>query len=273
MENKSFNLLDRFNQWLKESVSIKLGTIGFLMILLLIPNSWIQDLISERQQRAQNVLNEVSEKWSGEQQLTGPILVIPFKYQQVVDKGNDRKEILEFTDQAFFLPENLNVNGAVHPEVLHRGIFDAVVYQADLQWTASFQSPDFKKLKIDETEVLWEEAKLIFGIRDLRGIRDNPILKVGDLDYTTEPSNHLNLKEKDNHYSEDETGIEAKLGWTGPGDFKNDISLSLHLKGSRRLAFSPAGKTTTVSLTGEWPDPSFDGDFLPESRKKIFAFA
>jgi inner membrane protein len=40
-----------FNSWFGGSVLIKLGLIGFLTILLLIPSSLIQDLIAERQNR------------------------------------------------------------------------------------------------------------------------------------------------------------------------------------------------------------------------------
>lgn len=33
------------------------------------------------------------------------------------------------------------------------------------------------------------------------------------------------------------------------------------------MSFVPAGKTTTVKLTGPWASPSFDGVFLPENRE------
>jgi inner membrane protein len=33
------------------------------------------------------------------------------------------------------------------------------------------------------------------------------------------------------------------------------------------LDFVPVGKTTDVKLDGPWPDPSFDGEFLPSARE------
>ena len=60
-------MLDRFNKWIQESIMIKLFSIGFLIIILLIPASWIQDMIVERQQRAGQVIQEVADKWSGNQ--------------------------------------------------------------------------------------------------------------------------------------------------------------------------------------------------------------
>ena len=50
------NLLDRFNRWIQESIMVKLFSIGFLILVLLIPSVWIQDLISERKDRSVAVI-------------------------------------------------------------------------------------------------------------------------------------------------------------------------------------------------------------------------
>ncbi|MEQ8425698.1 MAG: cell envelope integrity protein CreD, partial [Cyclobacteriaceae bacterium] len=62
------------------------------------------------------------------------------------------------------------------------------------------------------------------------------------------------------------TGLVAKLNWSGEEDFKKAFSLHLSFKGSRGLDFVPVGKTTSVKLSGPWPNPSFNGEFLPTSR-------
>jgi inner membrane protein len=41
----------------------------------------------------------------------------------------------------------------------------------------------------------------------------------------------------------------------------------LNLNGSQQLTFAPVAQETTVSLSSEWPDPSFTGAFLPTDRK------
>ena len=137
------NLLDRFNKWIQESIMIKLLSIGFLIIILLIPSSWIQDMIVERQQRAGQVIQEVADKWSGSQSISGPILVIPYRRQEIIDRGKDGKEIKEHIEKAFFLPEQLDIKGNVKPEILHRGIFDAVVYESGLQIKSTFTQTGF----------------------------------------------------------------------------------------------------------------------------------
>lgn len=37
MENQPLNLFERFNQWITESIMVKLFSIGFLTLILLIP--------------------------------------------------------------------------------------------------------------------------------------------------------------------------------------------------------------------------------------------
>ena len=46
-----------------------------------------------------------------------------------------------------------------------------------------------------------------------------------------------------------------------------EFSFDISLKGSERLAFVPIGQSTNVSLRSEWPDPSFDGDFIATKRE------
>src|SRR5688572_20492147 len=187
------NYLDRFNKWIQESIMIKLFSIGFLVLILLIPSAWIQEMIVERQQRAGQVMQEVADKWSGSQSISGPIMVIPYRKQEIIDHGKDGKEIKEYIEKAFFLPEQLDITGNVIPEKLSRGIFDAVVYESGLQINSTFTKPDFKNLSIPEEMVLWNGAYMIFGITDLRGISDNPTFMVSEKAYTPEPSNNIGV--------------------------------------------------------------------------------
>lgn len=278
-----FNLLDRFNTWLKTSIMIKLLSIGFLVLILLLPASWIANLIYERQSRAESVMQEVASKWSGSQTLSGPILVIPYKRFEKIDRGKEGIEIIEHREQYFFLPETLDITSDVDPQTLHRGIFDAVVYNSSFSAAASFTKPDFAALGVSNENVLWKDARMIFNITDLRGIVDqNPLFTVGGNSLETEPSNNVGVRIKnftpgyharyeDAADTEDASelssqGIVANLNWKSADDFKGNTIIKLKLKGSRKLSFVPSGKTTAVSLQGKWGNPSFDGEFLPDNR-------
>ena len=57
---------------------LKMVTIGFLILILLIPENMVESLIQERSFAREGVIAEVSSKWGNEQTLTGPILTIPY---------------------------------------------------------------------------------------------------------------------------------------------------------------------------------------------------
>lgn len=274
MQSETLTLLDRFNRWLQESIMIKLLSIGFLLLILLIPSAWIQELIEERQARASLVITEVSDKWSGPQTVSGPVLVIPFRKTEPLPGVEGQHKIV--TDYAFFLPDELNIGGEVTPESLNRGIFDVVVYHSRLRVDVVFPTPDFAALSIADDQVLWNDAYIALGLTDLRGISDDPKFHNGQDTLTTEPSNHIGfgIRKGSRHATLDPgersvfaTGIVAHPPWQSASDFTPQLTIDLAVKGSRHLSFLPTGKNTNVKVDGAWRDPSFDGDFLPASRQ------
>jgi len=277
------NLIERFNQWITESVMIKLFSIGFLIIILLIPASWIESLIRERQTRAAEVIHEVSDKWSGAQTLSGPVLVIPFKKLTINkrwDNGKQIEELIETNHKAYFLPENFNTNGKVKTQELHRGIFDVAVYESEIIMDAQFELPDFKSWNIPDEQIRWNEAVLINGISDLRGIDSDPIIESEGKKLIAEPSSNIGIRVHQfvaQPISDDEliantqnssltSGIVVPLGWKTREDFTHRFKITLSLKGSESLYFLPVGKSTQVSLSSPWTSPSFEGKLLPADR-------
>jgi inner membrane protein len=259
--NTVTSLFERFNQWLAESVMIKLFSIGFLMLILLIPASWIEELINERQGRADSVMKEVADKWSGTQTLAGPILVIPFTKEEIVKRWQDGKQLEEkvtSVHRAYFLPEHLQIGAQVNPEVLHRGIFDVAVYQSKVQMEARFSEPDFSAWNIPDSKVHWKEAAMIYGLSDLRGISENPAFSSGSISFDAEPSSDIGViintmaGNKNNSPANSVTGLVVALNWQGRQDFKGDFNGSLSIRGSEGLYFVPAGKTTVVKAAGQW---------------------
>lgn len=281
MEQKNqINLLDRFNLWIRESISVKLVSIGFLILILLIPNSWIQDLMLERQQRADDVIQEVAQKWSESQTISGPILIIPYLHTEEIKYTNGEVKTAESTINAYFLPDELNIDGLVKPETLSRGIFDVAVYNSTLKIKANFTYPNFSSIGVNESQVKWDEAYLVAGISDLKGINNSPLIMAGEIELDSGPSNNIGLllpafSNKINPHTADrmETsigsrkGIKSRLNWKTKNDFKSEVIFNIDIKGSNRLNFIPIGKTTNVHITGPWRDPSFDGEFLPVTRE------
>jgi inner membrane protein len=257
---------------------VKLASIGFLILILLIPSAWVESIIHEREYRADEVVEEIASKWSGEQTINGPVLIIPYIYRYEAEVERERevngktviekkKEMKERIERAFFLPEKLAINGTVQPEVRHRGIFEAAVYKSKIDLKANFNVPSFANQKIADADILWADAQIVLGIEDLRGISDNPTLLVGGQSLVGEPDNTLHYfteyVDGGNNGGGGGNGVVVKLPWKSAADFSADVSMSLALKGSSSLYFAPVGKTTDVSLSGPWANPSFDGKFLP----------
>jgi len=246
------SLFDRFNNWVKNSVTIKLLSIGFLILILLIPNSMLQSLIFERQNLHDSAIEEISSKWGGKQTIGGPVLSIPYSAQLKDDKGNTET----VTRYAHFLPEALNINGKAFPEKRYRGMYVVVLYKTTIHVSGKFTFPDVGELDLNKESCNFSQAILSLGISDLRGINDDIKCRMNEKQYVFGPGipTHDIL----------ESGISFKypLDSAGVINFSFDISLN----GSSNLGFLPFGKETKVNISSTWNSPSFEGSFLPDNR-------
>ncbi|WPR77907.1 cell envelope integrity protein CreD [Algoriphagus sp. NG3] len=253
--NTNLSLLDKFQDWISRSTSLKLVIIGFIILILLIPQALTTDLIIERQIRLEEAENEVTGKWSRSQTVIGPYLALPYHYYREVQSNGENKIIKELKT-AYFLPDLLDITGDLHAESLHRGIFDVVVYQSDIQLKADFGSIALEKLDITAEQVLWDQASFLISVSDLRGIGENPELTLNNTPLISEP------------FTDSQTYLKGLQFPVSFDSASKDFTFSgkIKLKGSKDFHIVPLGKTTELKLTGNWPNPSFQGEFLPEER-------
>jgi len=245
--------------WFGESALIKLSVIAVLTLLLLIPSTWIQSLILERQNRQEEVIKEVSDKWSSNQLLEGPVMVLPYKTQTKQQDTSGKITYKESITNVYILPETLNMVSKVNPEVLHRGIFDAVVYSSRIRVSGKFSALELKKSGINPDLIQWDKVKIDFGISDLKGLKNNPVIRLAGQLYNTEPD-----------FSDLRLFTNNLVILPDLSPLKNsavDFSFDLDLRGSGELNFLHLGKSTTVKLEGNWNNPSFTGTYLPDSRQ------
>jgi inner membrane protein len=240
------------------SVLLKLFLTFFLGLLLLIPANMIDDLVTERQATRDQAEQEVSSKWGFKQTVGGPILTVPYETKQLDSK---MQVIARQTHFAHFIPSKLSITGDVRPQVLHRGIYDVVLYGSDLQFSGTFAKPDFREWGIAAEDIHWNDAFISLGIPDMRSIKETIQLKWND---STVPF-QSGLLSKDQF----ESGVSAPLdaGTLGPDRESNTFSFKLALNGSKSLDFLPLGRETSVRIASTWNNPSFDGAFLPETRE------
>lgn len=244
--------------WLKESVTVKLMFIGILILLLLIPSSMIESLITERALRHGAMEQDVSDKWSASQLIQGPVLVIPYKRQYKGVDAYNRAVTKEVIENVYILPQNLHIKASVISELLHRGMFETVVYNTRVKVWGDFKA-ELNKLAITPDNLLLDKAKLTFSISDLKGLKTNPVIKSAGQLLQAEPA----FNEKGAFINGLQTGINLNGTANNPVPFDFDLDL----KGSQELSFLHTGKTTDVEVSGNWATPSFDGRYLPDYRK------
>ncbi|MBK6266462.1 cell envelope integrity protein CreD [Marivirga sp. S37H4] len=252
---ESKSVLEKLQEWTNKSVSLKLLTIGFIILMLLIPQSFISDLIRERQVRQFEVEQEVTEKWSRQQTLIGPYLSLPFYTIKEIMVEKELKYVKEHKT-AYFFPQALSIDGNVDGKSLHRGIFDVVVYNSDLNLKGNFTKANLTALGIDAANVNWDKLKMHVSLSDMRGIGENTKIIVNGKEKVAEP------------YHDDINNLSGLVVDLEGNEEMDAIQFSckLALKGSKGMFFTPIGKTTTVNLKGDWNSPSFQGDFIPENR-------
>ncbi len=242
---------------IRTSLSLKLFVIGFLIAILMIPIGLIAFLTNERESRQDEAFREVSGKWGNEQTITGPILSIPYKdkVERITSEGTVIDETIRY---AHFLPEELNIKGMVDPEKRQRGIYEVVVYNANLEISGRFLAPDFSKWDIAKDDILYKQAFVTLGIPDTRGIKENLDLEWGNKKQPFNPG----VKTGDVVA----IGINADIDLSQSNNSGENFKITLSLNGSRDLYFAPLGRATQVEVSSAWADPSFQGAFLPESH-------
>jgi inner membrane protein len=249
---------------MNRNLTLKLGAIALLILLLLIPLVMIGGVIQDRQQLRDGVLEDIARSASYSQRLSGPLLVVP--YRKVVrswklnEKTNERyQDVDEERGRLYFLPEQFELEGNVQTERRARGIYEARLFHAENHISGHFSVPAQLGIKEDFADYQFEQPFLAVGISDIRGIENALKLELN--------GQHLDFIPG------------SQVGWLGEGvhvtlpalnptqNTELAFAFDLRLQGTGQLQILPVGKTSSVSLTANWPHPSFIGNYLPTRRE------
>jgi len=165
-------------------------------------------------------------------------------------------------------PTQASANVRTTTEERRRSLFKVPVFQADLKLDATFDLTGVPAAAPQGAELDWSRAEILVGVSDARGaLADASLTANGktvtlvpaeiaqDLSTGEDQSQHIKL-----------TLFGAKIEDTAKPNAQFNVSSSLRFSGAQRIAVLAYGKTTHVSLQGDWPSPGFDGGFLPVSR-------
>jgi inner membrane protein len=244
-------VLNIFEQ-IKNSQFLRILLVSFLILILQIPTAMMQGLVSDRQNLRQEAISSITTKWGTQQKLIGPQLVVP--YVKRVQSGNTQRSDVKL---GTFLPQTLDISGAMDSETRYRGIFEVPVYKSVLTLRGQFQRPDFSNWGVRPEDILWDRAELALRISDVHAIQDQAKLIWNGQKIAFIPGQ--------GKLGGNNPGIYASLKSNMAGDtFKFEVPLNLN--GSERLTFAPFGEVTQVKLKSNWRDPSFQGLWLPNNR-------
>lgn len=246
---------------LTRSAAAKILVLGLLTLGLLIPVVFILALVHEREERLHAVEKEIATIWGAEQMLTGPVLSIPYRrlVEEAGTSGASQRRDRWVRGEAIYLPEELEITAVLHPETRQRGIFSTVVYLTDVSVRGSFRLPDPKALGLGAADLRWNEAKLLVTVSDVHGLVRPLELDGAGRAGAFEPTRRSSLPG---------VALAAPVGGLAALDrmARLPFSLKMALRGSGALQFTPSAKSTRVEVQSPWPDPGFDGGFLPVER-------
>lgn len=236
----------------KNALFPKMVIIAVLIVVTWVSTLLVLAVVIDRSERADTAASEIATKWSREQTLTGPVITIPTRTTEIFDGREMVREGF-----IFLLPETLNYDVSLETATLSRGIFDAVVYTGNVTATGEVDLDEINLGEISGT-IQWSGARLSIGIPDTRGITSETKLLWNNGESSFEPGVASTIIGT--------TGISAPIT-INRNSKDNSFSFDLTLRGSAEINFVPLGKTTNVSISSNWPSPSFSGEFLPANRE------
>ena len=236
-----------------QGATFKVLGIAALALMMLIPLAQVNSLVGEREGRAREATQKIAERWGAQQLVAAPVLVVPVRRQVQHDK-----EWTTVEERMYVLADRASVTGKLAPELRRYGIYETAVYTAELDVEGRFSAADVAALATPGVEPQWQRAELRVPVADVRGIRRISTLHFADRELTFGPSGEGVATV--GAVSASAPLDAAKLGETLP------FSFALTLAGTERFAVLPLARETDLHLSSPWPDPGFDGAFLPASR-------
>jgi len=225
-------------------IFIKAIITALLILGMLIPTMFVSSTIYERQNRREQVVADIASKWAGKQTTNMPYMFIPS-----LDSN---------TKPLFILPDNVVVKGNVQPEERTRSIYKVLLYRSQLTIDGNYAfslpaATDISKFNL-------QNAKVCFGITDIKGIENNAVITLNNTPYELLPG----LPSIDI----DKEGLSAQVNLstidiTQPIHF----SLPVKIKGSEQLQFIPLAGNSSFELSSTWSNPSFAGNALPTTKE------
>ena len=244
------------------SMGVKLIVVCGLALLMTIPALFVGGLVEDRTMRAAEVVNKITGHVGGQQTFLGPTLAIPYNIPpQLPTDFAKHGTYLVFPAQAAAVLKTKT-------EERRLSLFKVPVFQADLNFDATFDLTGVPAAAPQGAQLDWNRAEIVVGVSDPRGALADATLTIEGKTVTLVPA-----EVAQDIYSGGDQSQRTKLALLGAKansfakpDTQFNVASTLRFSGAQRLALLAYGKTTHVAMQGDWPSPGFDGGFLPVAR-------
>ncbi|HIF6420993.1 TPA: cell envelope integrity protein CreD [Klebsiella pneumoniae] len=240
---------------LKSPLFWKITTLIGCIVLLSLPLMMLRELINERADYRNEVVDAIEQSTSGSQKLAGPLIAIPIT--ETLTRMENQKEVNYQRSWVYYwLPESLAVAGKQTVESRRVGIYSGQVWHNVLQIKASFDPLRLAALR--KTNIVLGQPRLVVSVGDARGIGAIHAPEVNGNVLSVEPGLGI---------SGDGAGIHMPMPALAEDNKPLEIAFSLDLNGTGEFSLVPLGRNSELQLTSNWPHPGFLGSFLPTQRE------
>ena len=238
---------------------VKAVAIGAIAVLLSFALGRIGRLVDERQSRLAEAEQNVEQSQSGRQSLLGPLLRTRCTESWDVQYGRGANARSGVETREFIVvsvPTRLDVTATAAMEPRWRGLFKVNTYGLHAEMEAAW-APVRPPLRHANARLQCEPPVLQVEVADPRGIRRADVRVGSDL-LAVQPGTGDAQRPQ---------GFQAQLpdGWLRAA-VPPVTKLSLDLTGTSEFGLVPVGRENHVTLSSNWPHPSFGGRFLPTRR-------
>jgi len=238
------------------SMGLKLLLVCGLALLMTIPSLFVNSVVEERTMRAKGVIEEISGRAGGQQTFLGPSLSIPYSIPSIYKGASPMLGVY------VVFPAKGDASIKVRTEERRRSLFKVPVYQAELNFDATFDLTGVPSAAPAGAELDWTRARIVIGVSDARGALADGTLTANGKTSTFAPAESV---------GEENPRLRLAYFYVGVSDLAKpnatfNVAASLRFSGAQRLAVLAYGKSTRLAVEGDWPSPGFDGGFLPVKR-------
>lgn len=224
---------------LRGSVFLKLLVVLGLVLLLQIPVHRIESLIGEREENRASAESEVRDSWGGVQCIETPLLLVPYEESSPWIRPEGQS-----TSFMTLAAEDLDVLVSLESFVRRRGIFDVLLYDAEVTISGSFSPPAGVPHSVHARRLVWDGAVVAL-----------PSVPDRELPRTIE----VGGSPQDLHPGPIEGYVSAPVSLAESPDASLPFTLSMRLMGSGALLFRTVPGATSVEVESDWPHPKFVG--------------